>query len=94
MPHAKSAKKRARQNECRRGRNRAARSKLRTSAKKARAAAEGDPQSPATEEILRRAAGDLDRAARKGLIKKNQASRRKRRLELTRNRAASAPRPR
>jgi len=94
MPRTKSAKKRVRQNERLRDSNRAARSKLRTVLKKARAAAESDPKSPDTDKALHRAAGVLDKAAHRGLIKKNEASRRKRRLELARNRAASAPRPR
>jgi len=94
MAHAKSTKKRARQNVRHLARNRALRSKVRTFVKQAHAAAESAPGEPATGEALRKAASELDKAARKGLIKKNEAARRKRRLTLARNRAAAAPRPR
>ncbi len=89
MPHAKSAKKRVRQNLGRRERNRAQRSEVRTFVKKARAAAEKVPKDEATEKVLRRAASELDKAARKGLLKKNQASRRKARLAKLRDRSAA-----
>jgi small subunit ribosomal protein S20 len=89
MPHTKSAKKRDRQNVKRRAKNRAERSRVRTTIKKARTAAESDPKGEMTEKAYRQAASELDRAARRGLIKKNQASRRKARLAKARGRAAS-----
>ena len=89
MPHTKSAKKRDRQNAKNRDRNRAMRTKVRTSIKKARSAAETAPREPAADAALRQATRDLDKAAQKGLIKKNEASRRKARLAKARDRAAA-----
>lgn len=89
MPHTKSAKKRVRQNVGRREKNRAQRSEVRTFVKKARVAAEKAPKDAATEEALRRAASELDKAVRRGLLKKNQASRRKARLAKLRDRSAA-----
>jgi small subunit ribosomal protein S20 len=90
MPHTKSAKKRARQNAKRRADNRAARSKVRTTVKKAQTTAAAAPKDEVTEKAYRKAAKELDRAARKGLIKKNEASRRKARLAKLRNRSGSS----
>jgi small subunit ribosomal protein S20 len=86
MPHSKSAKKRDRQNVARRDRNRALRSKLRTVTKKAGAAAGSGGGSEEAEQACRQAASELDKAARRGLIKKNQANRRKARLARKRGR--------
>ena len=94
MPHTKSAKKRARQNVSRREKNRAQRSQVRTSIKKARSAAGTAPKDETTEQALRRAASEVDKAARKGLLKKNQASRRKARLAKLRDRSAAGARKR
>jgi small subunit ribosomal protein S20 len=88
MPHTNSAKKRLRQNERRRASNRAMRSQMRTCLKKAREAAAKAPADAATEQVIRKACSELDKAARKGLIKKNEANRRKARLALLRNRSA------
>jgi small subunit ribosomal protein S20 len=85
MPTTKSAKKRVRQNEKQRDANRAARSKIRTSVKKAAAAGNGKDES--ADKSYRKAASELDKAARKGLIKKNEANRRKARLARSRSRA-------
>jgi small subunit ribosomal protein S20 len=93
MPHTKSAMKRVRQNLRHNQANRAARSHLHTVLKKVRTALASAPKDPATEQALRQAFGTLDRAARKGLIKKNEADRRKARLSLARGKAAAAPRP-
>lgn len=90
MPHTKSAAKRMRQNESRRERNRARRSLVRSAFKKAQQAAAAAPREPATEQAVRAAFSALDRAAAKGLIKKNEAARRKARLSLARDRAAAA----
>ena len=77
MANIKSQIKRNRQNEARRLRNRAVRSELRTRTKTAVATAQAgeDPT-----EALRLAIKKLDKAAAKGVIHKNQASRRKSRL--------------
>ena len=80
MPTTKSAKKRVRQNKKLRDINRAARSKVRTSIKMVANATDGD----AADKAYRKAASELDKAARRGLIKKNEASRRKARLAKSR----------
>lgn len=76
MPNIKSSKKRMRQAERRRQRNRARRSTLRSAIKKVAAAS--DPEAAAR--AYRDAERLLDRAAQKGLIKKNKAARHKQRL--------------
>jgi len=73
MPNIASAKKNMRKSRAAQARNRAQRSTLRTALKKAR----GDG---ATAEVAAIAVTLLDRAARKGLIHKNAAARRKSRL--------------
>lgn len=75
MPNIKSAKKDMRKSRAAAVRNRAQRSALRTAIKKASAA-------DATEEQHREAVSLLDRAARKGLIHKNAAARRKSKLAV------------
>lgn len=76
MPNTKSAIKRLRQNERRRVRNKAARSRLRTAVKRLRAAS--DPEQAT--ELYRVATRLLDRAASRGLIHRNLAARSKGRL--------------
>ena len=88
MPHTKSAEKRARQGLRRKQHNRAERSALHTVVKKARAAAESQPKAPETAKLISAAFSALDRAGRKGLIKKNEADRRKARICLARDKAA------
>jgi small subunit ribosomal protein S20 len=73
LPNIKSAKKDMRKARVATIRNRANRSALRTAVKRASAA-------EATDEQRRQAVVLLDRAARKGLIHKNAAARRKSRL--------------
>ncbi|HET7553873.1 MAG TPA: 30S ribosomal protein S20 [Gemmatimonadaceae bacterium] len=73
MPNIKSAKKDMRRSRVATVRNRAQRSALRTALKRASAA-------DATDEQRRNAVTLLDRAARKGLIHRNAAARRKSRL--------------
>ncbi len=73
MPNTRSAKKNMRKARAATIRNRAQRSALRTAIKKASAP-------DATEEQRRKAISLLDRAARKGLIHRNAAARRKSRL--------------
>lgn len=79
MAHNKSQEKRNRQTIVRTARNRSLRSELKTRAKRAVAAAErGDER--ATAEALRLAQKRIDQAAAKGVLKKNTAARRKRKL--------------
>jgi small subunit ribosomal protein S20 len=73
------AKKRARQAEAHRARNTAQRSAMRTQIKKVLKAVEGKDK-PAAAQALREAAAVIDRAAKKGLIHKNNAARHKSRL--------------
>jgi small subunit ribosomal protein S20 len=80
-----SQKKRNRQNETRRVRNLGVRSELKTRIKKARTAIDtGDEQ--ATEAVTA-AQKRLDKAASKGVLHKNAASRRTSRLMKAANRA-------
>lgn len=85
----RSAAKAHRRSLKRRLRNRTARSTTKTLAKKAEAAiATGEPE--AAHEAVRIAVGNLDRAARKGVIHANAAARRKSRLVLKYNAAVTA----
>ncbi|WP_425618644.1 30S ribosomal protein S20 [Anatilimnocola sp. NA78] len=87
MPHTSSAKKRQRQNLKRRATNRATKSLLKTQVRKVTAAATaGDLTAAATE--FKTAAQKLDRAAVKGVIHKNAASRKKSRLAAALKKAA------
>jgi small subunit ribosomal protein S20 len=79
VANIKSQIKRNRQNETRRARNKAVRSELKTREKAVfAAAAAGEP----TDELLRLAQKRLDVAASKGVIHKNEAARRKSRLNV------------
>ena len=90
MPNKKSAKKRARQNEERNVRNRAARSSLRTAVKKARATlAQGNPAEAKSAALT--AFSQLGRAAQKGLIHPNKAARQESRLTKQLNALETAP---
>ena len=73
MPNIASAKKNMRKTRAATVRNRAQRSALRTALKKARA-----PEATAEERLA--ATSLLDRAARKGLIHRNAAARKKSKL--------------
>ena len=86
MANIKSAKKRARQNEKRRMRNRYYKTTARTYIKRARALIDAG-QLDEAEVVVRSAAKALDVAAGKGIIHKNNASRRKSRLMLYLNKA-------
>ena len=79
MANTKSAKKRIRQNEKRRIRNREVMSRTRTYLKRADKSIESGDY-PASEEAVQKAISELDRAASKGVIHKNNAARRKSRL--------------
>ena len=75
MANTKSALKRIRQNEKRRLRNRAVRSRVRTAIKTARTAlaAAGPDTAPAVVQAIR----ELDRAVTKGVVHRNTAARKK-----------------
>jgi small subunit ribosomal protein S20 len=89
VANIKSQIKRNRQNLVRHERNKAVRSELRTRAKAAVAAAEaGEDDADAK---LREAVKRIDTAAAKGVIHKNQAARRKARLQARVNEAAAEP---
>ena len=72
MANTKSAKKRMRQNERRRLRNRAVRSKVRSAVKDARASQGADMQTSVAAAIR-----ELDRAVSKGVVHRNTAARKK-----------------
>ena len=79
MANHKSALKRQRQNEKRRQYNKMYRTRARTFVKKARTTiASGDVE--AAKEATRLAIQDLDKAASRGVIHRNNAARRKSRL--------------
>ncbi|HKB30883.1 MAG TPA: 30S ribosomal protein S20 [Streptosporangiaceae bacterium] len=76
MANIKSQIKRNKQNEKARVRNKAVKSSLRTSVRKFREAADASDVDAATA-AMRAACRQLDRAASKGVIHKNQAANRK-----------------
>ena len=82
MPKIRSAKKRMRQARAHQAANRARRSAIKTAVKKAR-------QQP-TAESVKTAASALDRGARKGLVHRNAAARKKSRLAKRLAKAAAA----
>lgn len=75
MPNIKSAKKRVLVSRANAERNKAVRSALRTSIKKADAAI--DAKAPEAAEAVKAAVSRIDKAAVKGLIHKNNAARKK-----------------
>ena len=79
MANLKSAIKRIKQNEKRRKHNRIFAGQARTYVRKARTALEGSDDL-VSEESVRQAVSALDKAAKKGVIHKNNAARRKSRL--------------
>lgn len=88
MANSKQAEKRIRQSRVRRDRNRAAMSRLRTSIKELRTAADSDVA--AAQELLPGTLSLIDVTARKGAIHANGAARRKSRLTRLVNRRAEA----
>jgi small subunit ribosomal protein S20 len=86
MANIASAEKQRRQAEKRKARNRAGKSSLRTTLKKARAAIQGGD---ADKETLASSYSTIDTAARKGLIKENTANRYKSRLAGASKRSAA-----
>jgi small subunit ribosomal protein S20 len=77
MPNNAAARKRMRQEQKRRLHNRSVKSLVKTQITKARTAISLDENA---EEAVRAAVSELDRAAKKGVIHRNNASRRKSRL--------------
>ena len=80
MPNNPSAAKRMRQEQKRRLHNRSIKSLVRTRVTKARQAITGNASVEDAQEAVRLAASELDRAAKKGVIHRNNAARRKSRL--------------
>ncbi|RME69699.1 MAG: 30S ribosomal protein S20 [Chloroflexi bacterium] len=89
MANIKSAIKRARQNLKRREYNRYYRKTARTYVKKARKLIEAN-ELEAAQEVIQQAYKALDKAAQKGVIKRNNAARRKSRLMRAFNKAKAA----
>lgn len=87
MANIKSAKKRHRQSLIRRTRNRALRTRLRATVKNILSAVENKEK---PEEALKQAQSTLDRAANRGIIHRNTASRRAGRLARRLHKAATA----
>ncbi|HLT57707.1 MAG: 30S ribosomal protein S20 [Limnochordales bacterium] len=79
MPNTRSAEKRVRVTAKRTLRNRMIRSRMKTAIRKYQAAVNEGNLQTATE-LFRHAVSQIDRAAAKGVIHPNQASRRKARL--------------
>ena len=77
MPNNAAAQKRMRQEQKRRLHNRSVKSLVKTQITKARQAVAVDEDA---EEAVRAAVSELDRAAKKGVIHRNNAARRKSRL--------------
>jgi small subunit ribosomal protein S20 len=80
LANTKSAKKRIRQNGRRRVRNARIRTRVRSSVRSARQVVEGGDRS-AGEAAVKSAIQELDRAASKGVLHRNNAARRKSRLQ-------------
>ena len=81
MPNNPSAEKRMRQEVKRRAHNRSIKSLVRTEVTKARQAVTApNVSAEVAEKAVRSAISELDRAAKKGVLHKNNASRRKSRL--------------
>jgi small subunit ribosomal protein S20 len=89
VAHHASAQKRMRQSEKRRARNRKNLSQLKTQVKKLRAAiAGGDAE--AAKKLLPETVGEIDKAAKKGVVHDNAAARYKGRLSRRVNALAAA----
>ncbi|HLQ65661.1 MAG TPA: 30S ribosomal protein S20 [Candidatus Limnocylindrales bacterium] len=82
MPHHKSAIKRMRTSKRDRTKNIAVRSELKTLLKKM-------VEKPTDKDVMRMTVSQLDRAVKKGVVKKAVANRRKSRLALAANRAGA-----
>jgi small subunit ribosomal protein S20 len=84
MANIRSAEKQRRQAEKRNERNRAGKSRLKSVLKKSRAAVDAGADQP----VLSAGFSEIDKAAKRGIIKKNTASRYKSRLAAASKRAA------
>jgi ribosomal protein S20 len=82
MPHHKSAVKRVRTNKRDQTKNIAVRSELKTLLKKM-------ADQPTNTDVMKKTVSELDRAVKKGVLKKAVANRRKSRLALAANRATA-----
>jgi small subunit ribosomal protein S20 len=82
MPHHKSAIKRMRTTKRDKAKNVAVRSELKTLLKQM-------VEKPTDKDVMRLTVSELDRAVKKGVIKKAVANRRKSRLALAANRAGA-----
>ncbi len=85
MPNIKSAKKRVKVNETKNLRNKALRSNLKTTLKKADAAIENREN---TDEAVRLAMKKIDQAVAKGILHKNTAARKKSAIARKANKAS------
>jgi small subunit ribosomal protein S20 len=85
MANTRSAEKQYRQAEKAKARNRAGKSRLRTALKKARTSIE---EGTTDQAVLSTGFSEIDKAAKKGLIKENTANRYKSRLAAASKRAA------
>lgn len=86
MPSAKSHRSQQRKAEI----NRTSRSYTRSRVTRARSIIDSEPQSENSESALKEAISALDRAATKGLMHKNQAARKKSRLQTKFNTTRSS----
>jgi small subunit ribosomal protein S20 len=84
MPHHKSAVKRMRTSKRDRDRNVAIRSEIKSLLKKM-------TEEPGNREVMNTTMSELDRAVRKGVLKKAIANRRKSRLARAANRSSAGP---
>lgn len=80
MPNVKSAKKRVRQTAKRRLRNKSYKTRVKNSIKKVLVAIEEKKEKDEVMELLNSSFSIIDKAAKKGVIHKNNASRKKARL--------------
>ena len=90
MANSRSARKRIRSNERKHIRNRGVRSAVRTRITKARRALLGAEAAANTPELVLAAVRELDRAAEKGILHRNNADRRKSRLMAMAHRLTQA----
>ena len=91
MPNTKSAGRRVRNSARKQVVNNIIRTQLKTVVKTVRASVEHKAATAPAD--LRAAFSKLDKAVKKGVIKRNTANRKKSRLALALNRAAAAPAP-
>ncbi|MBM7558703.1 30S ribosomal protein S20 [Marinitoga litoralis] len=80
MPNVKSAKKRVRQTAKRRLRNKSYKTRVKNSVKKVLAAIEAKEEKEVVNELLSSAFSVIDKAAKKGVIHRNNADRKKSKL--------------